>query len=173
MLNQMYYDGWRSNTASKMVVAIAYRRLVAGPGCVNLARAQVARRGFAKLGSPWARLPLPWAAACLVAERLVEVGSWRVGAAVVFAFIHYMRSREAPRIRGCDLAPPADGCRRSALRWSLVLRPQRLMITSKTGAGGESIVVDNAQVFPFVESLVRRLRGSGGKALVFPFSYRE
>ena len=40
MLNQMFYDGWRSNTASKMVAAVAYFRADAGPGCSKLARVQ-------------------------------------------------------------------------------------------------------------------------------------
>ncbi|CAK0812663.1 unnamed protein product, partial [Prorocentrum cordatum] len=173
MFNQMYYGGWRPNAASKMVVAIADHRPVAGPGCVNLARVLVARWGFAKLRPPRARLPPPWAAACLVAKRLVDVESWRKGAAVVFTITHYWRPREVLRIRERDLVPPAGGRRRSALKWSVTLRPQELAISSKTGARDESIVVDNAEAFPLIEALMRRLCGSGGKALAFPFRHRE
>ncbi|CAK0844329.1 unnamed protein product, partial [Prorocentrum cordatum] len=120
MLNQMFYDGWRSNTASKMAAAVAYFR-------------------------PEAGLPLPWAAACLVARRLAQGGSWHMAAAVIFAFIHYLRPGELLRLRECDL----------------------------TGARDETVLVDDVEEFAFLERLLARLRSSGGVQLVFPFSYRE
>ncbi|CAK0821614.1 unnamed protein product [Prorocentrum cordatum] len=173
MLNQMFYDGWRSNTASKMVAAAAYFRPEAGPGCSSLSRVQLARRGFSRLDPPQARLPLPWAAACLVARRLAKGGSWHMAAAVLFAFIHYLRPCELLRLRECDLAPPPRQSRQRGRRWSVILHPQELAITSKTGARDETVLVDNVEEFAFLERLLARLRGSGGEQLVFPFSYRE
>ncbi|CAK0904200.1 unnamed protein product, partial [Prorocentrum cordatum] len=131
MLNQMFYDGWRSNTASKMAAAVAYFRPEAGPGCSSLARVQLARW---RLDPPPARLPLPWAAACLVARRLAQGGSWHMAAAVLFAFIHCLRPCELLRLRECDLAPPPRQSRQRGRRWSVILHPQELAITSKTGA---------------------------------------
>eukprot|EP00959_Pyramimonas_sp_CCMP1952_P175322 3664071-Pyramimonas_sp.AAC.1 len=89
----MYNDGWRSNTAWKMAGAIGVRP-VAWPWARQPGAGPGGPPGLPKLEPPRARLPLPWAAARLVAQRLVDVGSWLWGAAVVFACIHYLRPRE-------------------------------------------------------------------------------
>ncbi|CAK0791574.1 unnamed protein product [Prorocentrum cordatum] len=173
MFDLMFGGGWRTNAASKVVAAIACFRPAAGPGLSQLPRAQPARRGFARPGPPQAGLPSPWAVKCQGARMPSAVGSWRTGAAVLFAFVRYFGPCELLGIRACDLVPPSRRGRCAGLKWAVMLGSQQMQITFNMGARDETALVDNVDQLPFIDALLAQLRANGGQSLEFPFSYRE
>ncbi|CAK0824742.1 unnamed protein product, partial [Prorocentrum cordatum] len=72
--HEQFLEGGESTDAWKLFASLAFAGRHLGLKCSSLPRATRAARGWRKLAPPRSRLPLPWAACCLVIRQLVQAG---------------------------------------------------------------------------------------------------
>ena len=170
--HENFFEGETADEGSKLVAAIMYCKYKSSKNVKLLPRIRAALAGWRRLAPARSRLPLPWPVAAMIVDYLIpKLRSMAVATALAFAA--YLRPSELLRLRRCDVVPPLLGGAGHAAKWSLVLHPLELEISSKTGDFNESIVMDNPE-FRFLDGELHALWGQGHSVQpAFDFSYAE
>ncbi|CAK0790921.1 unnamed protein product, partial [Prorocentrum cordatum] len=174
--NQLFFDGYPSEEATKYMAALAHCRAAPGRLQVAFPRAARAAKGWARLVPPRSRLPLPWPIACLMIDWMLDAGETTAAAATAVCFALYLRPAELLSLTREQVIPPAEGAPpgRTFLNfWSVVLHPMECAQPSKTGVYDEGLLLDSPE-FTWLPPLLQALRARaapGGR--VFDMSYNQ
>ncbi|CAK0804177.1 unnamed protein product, partial [Prorocentrum cordatum] len=174
--NQLFFDGYPSEEATKYMAALAHCRAAPGRLQVAFPRAARAAKGWARLVPPRSRLPLPWPIACLMIDWMLDAGETTAAAATAVCFALYLRPAELLSLTREQVIPPAEGAPpgRTFLNfWSVVLRPMECAQPSKTGVYDEGLLLDSPE-FTWLPPLLQALRARAAPGgLVFDMSYNQ
>ena len=171
-LNAKFFDGELPDLSGYLVATIRkFKPEVVRAGRGALAKTMAAARGFRNLCPAQTKQPLPWEAACLIAQQMCHSGLPTMGLAVVFAFAMYLRPSEMLLCKACQLSPPIRGGGAAHKSWSLILHPSERGQRSKVGMADEAMRIEGDE-FKFLGVILRRwLRGKSKEEFLFEFSY--
>ncbi|CAK0905964.1 unnamed protein product, partial [Prorocentrum cordatum] len=171
--HEQFLEGGESTDAWKLFASLAFEGRHLGLKCSSLPRATRAARGWRKLAPPRSRLPLPWAACCLVIRQLIQAGQRVLAELTAVAFALYLRPSEALSLTTNSLVPPSvlHGGPRGT--WSATLHPREAGVSSKTGVYDDSLLVDSP-AFPWLPGLFQKLlRERPKNSPLFPVTHSE
>lgn len=113
------------------------------------------------------RLPVPEEVVWAVGNVLIDLEFLSCAAALCLQFVTYMRPSEVITLRHSQLCPPVSEAMRSYNTWGIVLAPQGLKQTTKTGEVDDSILVD-CKNFPWLHDVLEHIHKPGSTAKLFP-----
>jgi hypothetical protein len=156
-MQAMFLEGYQSEKGSLAIAAVKYEWPEFGHrGALALPRADQALRGWRRRAPLTSRLPLPWEVVALIAVDLIESGELWMGYLTVLSFCCYFRPSEPLKVRGGDLIPPLDFGGHHF--WSITLHPIDYLISSKSSAFDETLVIDKEPFLSLLGPGLHRLK---------------
>ena len=128
--------------------------------------AKKALRGWRKRQPPSMRLPVPEEGIFALCSILVKQGHPHIAVAVILQYHTYMRPSEVITLQHHQLCPPVSKGINNYDQWAIILAPQELRTTTKTGEVDDSILVDN-RVLPWLTSLLSAIHKPKHRTRVF------
>ena len=156
-MNEAFFEGEPAGAATRLIAALTFWRADLSQGAPELCRSGVAARGWRKLAPGRTRLPLPLAVAFLMSEWCWDHGRRSAAVATLVCFAFMLRPSELLRLRSIDLVPPGNRGPKERRKWSLVLHPTELGVSSKVGEFDETLALDNPD-FGFLGAVFKKIR---------------
>ena len=136
-------------------------------GSRKLPRVHRALAGWRKERPAFSRAPHAFPVLAGLAVLSAQRHSVLMAKQILLAFGAYARPSELRSMRGVDFVPPLAGVK----YWSLLIRPQELVLPTKTGEFDDSVVWDVAAL-EFLTKDFARWHAEGRKE-IFPITYAE
>lgn len=113
------------------------------------------------------RLPVPEEIIWSVGASMLDHGLVNEAVALALQFVTYMRPSEVITLLHSQLCPPVSRAMRSYDSWGIVLAPQELKQTTKTGEVDDSILVD-CKNFPWLHDVLTQVYRPHVNSRLFP-----
>ncbi|CAK0826416.1 unnamed protein product [Prorocentrum cordatum] len=148
-------DGFATATGRMTMAALRHLlpHVLAGPRA--LPRAARALKGWSRLVPPQMRLPLPRLAMLAVVGLLIQDRRFAEAVFARLAFDACLRPSEAYRLVAASLVEPRAGSVDGHQHWGMIVNDATTGGPGKTGATDESVIIDNASLWPFLQGLKR------------------
>ena len=149
-------DGFDTATGRMTMAALRHLlpHMLAAPR--PLPRATRALKGWGRLVPPQMRLPMPRLAMLAVVGLFILERKFGEAVFVRLAFDTYLRPSEAYRLVAGSLIEPRMGSTDGYQHWGMIVNDASTGGPGKTGVTDESVVVDNASLWPLLQGLKRR-----------------
>ena len=132
-----------------------------------LVGAKKALKAWRKRCPPAMRLPVPEEIIFALGTKLIEQNHLNTAIAMALQFHTYMRPSEVITLQHHQLCPPVKGGMHAYDQWAVILAPQDLKTTTKTGEVDDSILIDN-RICPWLSQVLSLLHKPGSRTAVFP-----
>ena len=165
-LLDLYYDGahiWEG-TYTVYGYQFSYN---SGADANYLPGAKKALKAWRRRQPSQMRKPVPEEVIFALSTQLLNMGHIDTAVALGIQYHTYMRPSEVITLQHLQLCPPVRRAMHSYPRWAVVLAPDELGVTTKTGENNESVLIDNqyhSWLSPVLSSIYKR----GSKSRVFP-----
>ena len=134
---------------------------------IFLVGAKKALKAWRKRCPPAMRLPVPEEVVFALGTKLIEQGHLLTAIAVSLQLHTYLRPSEVVTLQHHQLCPPVKGGMHSYDQWAIVVAPQDMQMTTKTGEVDDSILIDN-RICPWLSRVLSLLHKPGSRNAVFP-----
>lgn len=140
-LEELYLEGEDLSRANYVTAAVIFH-VPGTKGLAALPRAQQAMKGWRKLCPPRSRMPIPYEAICLVANKAMDLGQHEIALVLMMTFLLYLRPGEAFSLRVRDLVLPLRRSGKAFKDHAILLHPLEVGVPSKTKQWDEMLTLD-------------------------------
>lgn len=138
---ELFFDGGASHLASSTFAALGWRApAMSRHGSVPMPRSRQSLAAFRQLDPGRTRMPLPPGVVSLYVEWFKKADLFWTAVGIALACCLYLRPKELCELRWSQVHPPSSHVGMPS--WSVLLHPEELQVSSKTGRFNDTLAVD-------------------------------